>query len=102
MGLLICKKYLLAELVEFESYLKVHNKSSIKQILCYAKRYHIILETGDVSSYVNLQSGAVRRHIMEALTALSKYRGCHDRWQEILKHYELRWTSGDESIKSLE
>lgn len=39
---------------------------------------------------------------MEALTALSKYLGCYDEWQEIRKRYQLRWTSGDESVKSLE
>jgi hypothetical protein len=44
---------------QFESYLKAHNKRNIKQILCYAKRYHTVLETGNVSSLVNLKSGAV-------------------------------------------
>ncbi len=70
--------------------------------MSYAQRYHSILETGNVSPLINLQSGAMRRHVMESLTALSKYLGCYDKWQEIRKHYQLRWTSGDESIKSLE
>jgi hypothetical protein len=39
---------------------------------------------------------------MEALTTLSKYMGCYDKWQEIRNHFQIRWTSGDESIKSLE
>ncbi len=39
---------------------------------------------------------------MESLTLLWKYPGCYDRWQEIRKHYQLRWTSGNESVKSRE
>lgn len=70
--------------------------------MCYAQRYHSILETGDVSPLINLQSGAMRRHVMESITCLSKYLGCYDRWQGIRKRYQLHWTSGDESIKSLQ
>jgi hypothetical protein len=60
------------------------------------------LETGDATALMNLSSGAIRRHAMEALTALSKYLGLYDRWQQIHKRYSLKWTSGDESVKSLE
>jgi hypothetical protein len=35
-------------------------------------RYHKVLETGDASALVNLSSGALRRHAMEALTAYAK------------------------------
>jgi hypothetical protein len=86
----------------FESYLKSQNKRNIRQILSYAQRYHSILETGDASPLINLQSAAMRRHAMESLTSLSKYLGCYDTWQEIRKRYQLHWTSGDESIRSLE
>ena len=86
----------------FESYLKSQNKRNIRQVVSYAQRYHSVLETGDVSPLINLQSDAMRRHAMESLTSLSKYFGCYDKWQEIRKRYQLRWTSGNESIKSLE
>jgi hypothetical protein len=86
----------------FETYLKSQNKRNIRQIVSYAQRYHNVLETADVSPLINLQSGAMRRHAMESLTCLSKYLGCYDRWQEIRKRYQLHWTSGDESVKSLE
>ncbi len=62
----------------FESYLKSQNKRNIRQIVSYAQRYHSILETGDVSPLINLQSNAMRRHAMESLTSLSKYFGCYD------------------------
>jgi hypothetical protein len=89
--------------MDFRNYLKAQNKRNIRQILCYAQRFGSILETGDVSPLINLQSsGTVRRHAMESLTALSKYLGCYDQWQDIRKRYSLHWTSGDESIKSLQ
>ena len=86
----------------FESYLKVLKKRNIKQILCYAQRYHSVLEIGDATPLVNLSSGAVRRHAMEGLAAWSKYNGCYDRWQEIRKRYSLKWTDGNESLQSLQ
>jgi hypothetical protein len=86
----------------FESYLKSQNKRNIRQIICYAQKYHNVLETGNATPIVNIQSGAVRRHTMEALTALSKYNGSYDRWQQIRKCYSLKWTNGNESLQSLQ
>jgi intergrase/recombinase len=39
---------------------------------------------------------------MEALTILSKYIGCYDRWQQIRKQYNLKWTNDNESIQALQ
>ena len=39
---------------------------------------------------------------MKALTALSKYLGCYEQWKNTIKQYNLKWTTGDESIASLE
>ena len=50
----------------------------------------------------NLQSGAVRRHAKEALTASSKYNGYYDKWQQIRQRYSLHWTNGDESFHALQ
>jgi hypothetical protein len=92
------QEYLLA----FESYLASQNKRNARQILYYAQRYHKVVETGDASVLVGLSSGALRRHAMEALTAYAKYTGSYDKWQQIRKHYSLRWTNGDESIQALQ
>jgi hypothetical protein len=56
-------------LSSFGDYLKVQNKRNIRQLLCYASRYHTVLETGDASPIARLSSGAIRRHVMEALAA---------------------------------
>jgi Archaeal phage integrase len=86
----------------FENYLKTQKKRNVRQIICYAQRYAAVLETGDATALVNLSSGAVRRHAMEALTALSKYAGCYDRWQQIYKRYSLKWTDGNESLQAMQ
>jgi 7-cyano-7-deazaguanine synthase in queuosine biosynthesis len=71
--------------------------------MCYAHRYASILETRDATPLVNLQSAAIRRHAMEALSTLSKYYGCYESgWQQICKRYSLKWTSENESIQSLQ
>jgi hypothetical protein len=75
--------------MDFEIYLKVQNKRNIKQILCYARRYHRVLETGDTTLLANL-SAATGHHAMESLAILSKYNGYYDKWQEIRKLYSLK------------
>jgi len=87
---------------EFLTYLKAQNKRNAKQIMCYAQRYYHVIATGDATAIASLSSGALRRHAMEALTSLSKYLGCYDRWQQIRKRYSLHWTNGDESLHALQ
>jgi sugar-specific transcriptional regulator TrmB len=88
-------------LLQFEQYLIAQKKRNVRQIMSYTQRYHNILYTGDASSLVNLKSGAIRRHCMEALTELSKYLGEYDTWCSIRKRYQLHWTDGDESLKAM-
>jgi hypothetical protein len=49
----------------------------------------------------NLQSGAVRRRAIEALT-VSKYNGYYDKWQQIRQRYSLHCTNCDESFHALQ
>ena len=39
---------------------------------------------------------------MKALTALSKYLGCYDGWNKTRRQYNLKWTTGNESLQSLQ
>jgi hypothetical protein len=39
---------------------------------------------------------------MKTLTTLSRYLGCYDSWQPTRKRYNLKWTTGNESLQSLE
>jgi hypothetical protein len=60
----------------------------------------MLIINGNVIVIANLQSGAVRRHAMEAL---SKYKGYYDKWQQqIRQRHSLHWTNGDESFHALQ
>jgi hypothetical protein len=39
---------------------------------------------------------------MKAVTALSKYLGCYEQWKAICKQYNLKWTTGNESIAAMQ
>jgi integrase len=55
----------------------------------------------DVNLLLQL-SAEKRLNVMKSLTALSKYLGCYDRWQQIRQRYNLKWSSGNESMQSFE
>ena len=70
--------------------------------MCYAKRYaHILTSIGIPIDVLHLPP-QTRLNVMKALTALSKYLGCYERWKATSKQYNLKWTTGSESIASLE
>ena len=62
----------------------------------------MLITNWNVTVIANLQSGAVRHHAMEALTALSKYNGYYDKWQQIRQRYSLHRTNGDELFHALQ
>jgi hypothetical protein len=40
--------------LSFKSYLKSQKKRNVRQIMCYAQRYHTVLETGDATAITSL------------------------------------------------
>ena len=54
-----------------------------------------MLVTGDAKGLISLPS-AQRRHAMEGLSALSKYTGCYDTWENIREKYQLRWANSEQ------
>jgi intergrase/recombinase len=43
-----------------------------------------------------------KQHTMEALANLSKFQGRYDVWLQIRQRYNLKWSSGNESLQALE
>jgi hypothetical protein len=82
--------------VGFEQYLKAQRKRNLRQIVCYAKKYHNILETGDASRLLQAKSPAIRRHGLEALCLYSKHIGCYNHFKDIRARYQLGWGSANE------
>jgi len=38
-------------------------------------------------------------HAMKALSSLSKYLGMYDKWEEIVKRFQLKWADSNKSIQ---
>ena len=88
---------------QFNDWLTSQNKrhSTIKQIVNYALRFGYILDSGDASVIMSM-SPRNKQHTMEALANLSKFQGRYDIWLQIRQRYNLKWTSGNESLQALE
>jgi hypothetical protein len=76
---------------------KTHN--TIKQVVNYAKRYASVLDTGDASPLTTL-SARNKYHAMHALANLAKFQDCYDLWLQIRQQYNLKCSSGNESLQS--
>ncbi len=59
------------------------------------------METGDASELAVL-SPANRKHALSALASLSKYEGRYDQFLRIRQCYSLKWSSGSDSIDSMQ
>ncbi|MBD0327751.1 MAG: hypothetical protein ICV68_15050 [Pyrinomonadaceae bacterium] len=77
-------------------------ENTIKEILVYAKRFGHILDNGGDASELLVLSPRNRLHAMTALAALAKYQGRYDKFQLIRQRYNLKWSSGNNSLQSLQ
>lgn len=88
---------------DFKDYLeKTYNHNTAKVRLCYAKQFCSVLQNGDASDLLRWRASDEKKlNVMKSLTALSKYLGCYDRWQDMRRHYSLKWSMGN-SIQSFQ
>jgi hypothetical protein len=78
----------------FRSYLsKNNNHIGTRDRLNYAMKYAYILDTGDARELLEL-SHEKRMHIMKSLSALAKYTGRYDRWQQVRQRFQLTANPG--------
>jgi len=91
----------LQELQQFCDWLTAQGKShrTVKQTRNCAKKYGHILFSGDCSEILTL-SPRNRHHAMAALASLAKFQGRYDRFQKFKHSYNLKWSSGQESLQS--
>jgi hypothetical protein len=79
----------------FRDYLlSQNNVTTANDRINYAKKYYYVLLRSDPSDIISLSFNK-RAHIMKALTALSKFTGDYHIWQDMISHYNLKWSSGD-------
>ena len=72
---------------------------TVRQTKNYAIKYNQILQTGNASELMTL-SPRNRHHAMAALAILAKYQGQYDKWMQIRQRYNMKWSSGQESLQS--
>jgi len=81
--------------IGFERFLiKTNSYRCSRDRLNYARDYAHILQIEDASELLEL-SNDKRIHIMKSLSALAKYSGCYDKWQQIRQSFQLKWSNGD-------
>jgi hypothetical protein len=56
---------------------------------------------GDASPLLTL-SPRNKQHTITALANLAKYQGHYDQYLQIKQRYNLKWTTGNESLQSLQ
>jgi intergrase/recombinase len=91
--------HLIVNKVRFQNWLlsQGKTKATVKECVNYAKRYGMVLDTGDASILLTL-SPRNKHHAMTALANLAKYTGRYDKFMQIKQRYALRWNKAD-SVK---
>jgi hypothetical protein len=89
---------------DFRAYLlKSCRPNTVKIRMCYARRFYSLLSNqgADTSALLQL-APETRLHATKSLTALSKYLGCYEQLNKTRRQYNLKWTTGNESLQAME
>jgi len=75
--------------------------------MCYAEKYAHVLKFSSKDESLLLSDllqlpPQTRLNAMKSITALSKYLGCYEQWQQMRKQHALKWTTGGEAIQAME
>lgn len=63
------------------------------------QKFPSVVTNGDAKELIAIESAEKRLNVM--LTALSKYLGCYDKWQDMRCRHSLKWTRGNESLHAM-
>jgi hypothetical protein len=84
----------------YKEYLEINCiENTVKDRYNYSVKYQKYLLNLDTISDLMTFSPNKRLHIMKALSSLSKYCGCSNRWKEAIKKHAITWSSGHNSFK---
>lgn len=77
------------------------NHKTAGERIRYAKQFCSILQNGNAQPL--LQATPDKRiHAMKGLASLSRFLGCYDTWLAIRQRYNLKWSTGNESLATFE
>jgi hypothetical protein len=77
------------------------NAKTTGERIRYAKQFVNVLQTGDAQPLLSV-SPDKRIHAMKGLASLSRFLGCYDTWLAIRQRYNLKWSTGNESLAAFE
>ena len=77
---------------------RIGTRTTVNDRFNYSVKYCKYLYDENSISELLTFSPNKRLHIMKALSTLSKYTGRHDLWKQIIKKYNLLWSTGDNSL----
>jgi intergrase/recombinase len=78
--------------IKFKEYLVKQHQSphTVRNKVQYVKRFYYVLEKENAQDLLSV-SIETRQHAMKSLASLSKYLGIYDKWQDLIKRYQLKW-----------
>ncbi len=77
------------------------NAKTAGERIRYAKQFVNVLQTGDAQPLLQVTPDK-RIHAMKGLASLSRFLGCYDTWMQIRQRYNLKWSTGNESLATFE
>ena len=83
---------------EYKSFLfGKYSRSVASTYFSYSKSFHKLLLSGDLSR-LRLLSDEKRLHAMKVLSCFSKYLGIYSFFKDLVKSYDLKWSSGNSDL----
>src|SRR4029078_12636974 len=77
---------------------RIGTRTTVNDRFNYSVKYFKYLFDENTINELLTFSPNKRLHIMKALSTLSKFTGRHDLWKQIIKKYNLLWSTGDNSL----
>ena len=77
---------------DFKEYLIQQEQSphTIRNKIQYVRRFYYVLQEENAQDLMSV-SPETRQHAMKSLASWSKFMGIYDRWQTLIKRFQLKW-----------
>src|SRR5918996_5967826 len=96
------RQFIVVDWDQFKQFLLQRtNAKTTGERLRYTKQFMNVLQTGNAQSLLQVTPDK-RIHAMKGLAALSRFLGCYDTWLQIRQRYDLKWSTGNESLAAFE
>jgi hypothetical protein len=97
-----CHEMLIIDWDQFKQFLLQRtNSKTTAERLRYSKQFVSVLQTGDAQPLLQVTPDK-RIHAMKGLASLSRFLGRYDTWLQIRQRYNLKWSTGNESLATFE